>query len=402
MNVPLNDRSEHEGTVMISVASNHLTLTTQTLCVMKNLISYRLMNVTVHYLRVAFFMLVVSLPFSCEGPFADEQAFSKNPNNLREANLMTKGAALTCVPGEPQLLVTGLQSGSGSTIGPDGALYVTEGATGRILRVDPETGDVSTFASGLPPFIVGIGGLMDVVFRGQTAYAIVTIVGPQFGTNDVVGIYRIDGPDTFTVIADIGAFALANPPETAFFVEMGVQYSIETYRGGFLVTDGHHNRVLYVTLDGEISEFRTFDNIVPTGLAISGNTVYMAEAGPIPHLPENGKVVSFDAKSNMVTTVASGARLVVDVEFGRGQTLFALSQGIWDGVEEGSPAEPNTGSLLRVNADGTFSVIATGLDRPTSLEFIGTTAYIVTLAGEVWTIENVGCPPFGNAGLHAK
>ena len=29
-------------------------------------------------------------------------------------------------------LVTGLASGSGSTIGPGGALYVTEGATGRI------------------------------------------------------------------------------------------------------------------------------------------------------------------------------------------------------------------------------------------------------------------------------
>jgi hypothetical protein len=94
--------------------------------------------------------------------------------------------------------------------------------------------------------------------------------------------------------------------------------------------------------------------------------------------------------------VASGARLVVDVELGRGETLFALSQGIWDGVQEGSPALPNTGSLVKVNADGTFDVITTGLDRPTSLEFIGTTAYIVTLGGEIWTIDNVTGPPFGN------
>lgn len=28
-----------------------------------------------------------------------------------------------------------------------------------------------------------------------------------------------------------------------------------------------------------------------------------------------------------------------------------------------------------------------GLDRPTSLEFIGSTAYIVTLDGEVWTVK---------------
>ena len=152
-----------------------------------------------------------------------------------------------------------------------------------------------------------------------------------------------------------------------------------------------------MTRGGEITEIRTFGNIVPTGLAVSGNTVYMAQAGPIPHLPENGKVLSFSPHSSTVKTVASGARLVVDVELGRGQTLFALSQGVWDGVQEGSPALPNTGSLVKVNGDGTFSVITTGIDRPTSLEFIGNTAYIVTLTGEIWTIEDVTCPPFGNS-----
>jgi hypothetical protein len=55
-------------------------------------------------------------------------------------------------------LVTGLEGASGSTIGPDGALYVTEGALGRISRVDPQTGEKTTFASGLPPAIIGIGG----------------------------------------------------------------------------------------------------------------------------------------------------------------------------------------------------------------------------------------------------
>ena len=104
---------------------------------------------------------------------------------------------------------------------------------------------------------------------------------------------------------------------------------MQPYRGGFLVTDGHHNRVLRVTLDGEITELIAFGNVVPTGLAVSGNTVYMAEAGPVPHLPENGKVVSFGPKSPTATEVASGASLLVDVEFGRGRTLYALSQGVW-------------------------------------------------------------------------
>ena len=168
---------------------------------------------------------------------------------------------------------------------------------------------------------------MDVAFIGKTAYVLVTLVGPDVGGSDVVGIYRVDGPDSFTVVADIGAFALSNPPSTPFDVPTGVQYALETYRGGFLVTDGHHNRVLRVTLDGEVTELIAFDNIVPTGLAVSGNTVYMAEAGPVPHLPEDGKVVSFGPKSPTATEVASGASLLVDVEFGRGRTLYALSQG---------------------------------------------------------------------------
>ena len=44
---------------------------------------------------------------------------------------------------------------------------------------------------------------------------------------------------------------------------------------------------------------------------------------------------------------------------------------------------------MRVTHDGTFAVIAEGLNQPTSLEFIGTTAYIVTLGGEIWTVGHV-------------
>jgi sugar lactone lactonase YvrE len=293
-------------------------------------------------------------------------------------------------------LVTGLEGASGSTVGPDGALYVTEGAVGRISRVDPQTGQVTTFASGLPRSIIGFGGPTDLAFVGNTAYVIVTLVGPQFGGSDIVGIYRVDGPTSFTVIADIGAFALENPPETPFVGVMGLQYAIEPYAGGFLVTDGHHNRVLRVTRDGSISVFRAFDNIVPTGLARWGRTVFMAQAGPLPHLPEDGRVLAFTHRPSEVVEVASGAPLLVDVEFGRGRTLFALSQGVWPaGAPEGSPALPDTGALLRVAADGSFVKIADHLNQPTSLEVIGTTAYVVTLAGEIWRIDDVSGPPYG-------
>jgi hypothetical protein len=152
-----------------------------------------------------------------------------------------------------------------------------------------------------------------------------------------------------------------------------VQYALETYRGGFLVTDGHHNRVLRVTLDGEVTEFLAFDNIVPTGLAVSGNTVYMAEAGPVPHLPEDGKVVAINAHSLSVTEVASGGRLLVDVEFGRGRRLYALSQGVFpEGARDGFPALPDTGALMEVNRDGTMTPVIESLNQPPRSSSSGT------------------------------
>ena len=88
--------------------------------------------------------------------------------------------------------------------------------------------------------------------------------------------------------------------------------------------------------------------------------------------------------------MAAGSRLPVDVEFGPRQRLYALSQGVFPpGNPEGSPALPNTGALVKANRDGSFSVVIDRLNQPTSLEFIGKTAYVVTLGGEIWKIKDV-------------
>ena len=299
-------------------------------------------------------------------------------------------------------LVSGLQGASGSTIGPDGAIYVTEGAAGRLTRVDPWNGDTTTYATGLPPSLIGIGGAVDVAFVDEVAYVLVTLADFDVGGADPSGIYRMDSPDSFSLVADISGYALSNPPATDFFLPTGVQYAMEPFRGGFLVTDGHHNRVYWIRLDGAVTEFNVFGNIVPTGLAVYGKTVYVAEAGPTPHDPENGKVVAFEPKSLTPVEIASGAPLLVDVEFGLGRTLYALAQGEWSGQfgGDGSPADPFTGSLVEVNDDGTFSVLADGLNQPTSMEFIGNTAYIVTLGGDILKFDNVSSPPYGRGRRH--
>lgn len=297
-----------------------------------------------------------------------------------------------------RVVSSGLGLTVGSAVGPDGALYVTDASAGTLVRVDPRTGRSRVVADGLPvQGAPGLGGPMDVAFLNGTAYVLVTLVGPDVGGTGVNGIYRIDrfprAPGETattayraTLIADIGAFATANPPATDYFVPSGLQYAFVVHRGAFLVTDGHHNRVYRVTTSGEVSVAAAFENIVPTGIATRGRTVWMTEAGPVPHLPDSGRVVRLDLASQAAVPIASGARLAVDVAVD-GSDVYVLSQGVLpDGAEPGTPALPDTGALYRVGRDGTMRLVVDDLDRPTSLQVIGRTAYVVTLDGEIGAV----------------
>ena len=296
----------------------------------------------------------------------------------------------------PELLVTGLAGGSGSTVGPDGALYVPEPVSGEVSRIDPDTGERTVVASCLPPqVLVGdAGGAMDVAFLDSTMYALTSMVSADVGGSAVTGVFRVED-DTCEVVADIGTWTIENPPppDFDFFVPTGVPYAMEAYRDGFLVTDGHANRVLQVTLDGEVRTVLQLGNVVPLGLDLVDRTVHVALAGPVPHLPEDGQVVSFHVRSAEPELVASGGPLLIDVEAGR-HALYALAQGDFpDGAPEGSPALPDTGQLLVADRDGGLDVVADGLDRPTSLEVLDGDAYVVTYDGEIWRIEDLpGCP----------
>jgi hypothetical protein len=87
--------------------------------------------------------------------------------------------------------------------------------------------------------------------------------------------------------------------------------------------------------------------------------------------------------------------LIVDVEIGGDRTLYALSQGQWDEDAEGSPALPDTGRLVTADRHGRLVPVVDGagnelvLDRPTSLELIGNTAYVTSLTGTITQIDNL-------------
>ena len=299
--------------------------------------------------------------------------------------------------------------GSGSTVGPDGALYVTDSTDGRIRRIHPRHGTVRTYADGLPLQIAGVigGGVADIAFHRRTAYVLVTGVS-EFWTelagspNDPAaeGIYRLDrvgkGKTRTTLIADLYTWSETHPPASPnFFIPGGYTYSMQTYRNGFLVADAHHNRILRVRLNGRISVFTDFaENVVPTGLdRVGRRTVLVGQAGPVPHTPKTGRVVARHADGR-IEPLASGAPLLVDVEVGTQHRLYGLAQGNWpyEGQEGkvGFPAKPNTGHLMLANSNGQFKSVVSGLDRPTTFEIIGGTVFVFTITGKVLRISGLG------------
>ncbi len=313
-------------------------------------------------------------------------------------------------PTSGELLVSDLQSAQGSTVGPDGALYVGEagtgegtafetpegevfpGSTGRISRIDPETGVRNTIADGLPSVGFGDGsatGIVDVAYMGDDLYFLTTGGGAAMGLPDSPnGVYRIEGDD-FELVADIGGFNEDNPVDFEDAGPSGNPFAIQVRGSEFIVSDGNYNRVLRVTTDGDISILASYGNVVPTGLeAEATGPVYMTNLGPGPFAPADGKIVRIALPSGSTTTVASGFPQMIDVEFGQGGQLYGLNFG--DPADEAEGLPPPTGKLLRVNTGtGVMTAIVDGLAAPTSLEFIGDDAFVLNLLGQVWKIEGV-------------
>ena len=219
------------------------------------------------------------------------------------------------------------------------------------------------------------------------------ILGEPFGDPEAHnGLYRIERDGSNTLVADLGQWSVENPPEPAIFIDTGVQFALEPYRGGFLVTDGHHNRVLWVSRHGSIHELAAFGNVVPTGLETAFGRIFVSQMGPIPHRPETGRIVAF-RPGQEPREVANGASMLIDIERGPHGKLYALSQGQWDGIAEGSRALPDTGRLLVVGRHGELTPVVDRhgdelvLDRPTSVEFVGRTAYVVSITGTVYRVD---------------
>ena len=103
----------------------------------------------------------------------------------------------------------------GSTVGPDGALYVSEPSAGEVSRIDPRTGATTTFASGLPTSARTAAARTTSRSCGGTAYVLVGVHHAEAGGAPATSTAStaMDGPSASTLVADIGTFATDEPAD---------------------------------------------------------------------------------------------------------------------------------------------------------------------------------------------
>jgi|CXWL01.1.fsa_nt_gi hypothetical protein len=345
-------------------------------------------------------------------------------------------AAIAAVAGQSALakepeggrsqVVGGLLSPRGLKIGPDGMLYVAEagtggdtkitvdggeyfnGFTGRISKVDPQTGERTTVVKDLPSQAGPEGdsvGPADVAFLGGNLYYLQTHGGAGYGFPDnPTGIYRVNDDGSVALVADIGQFNLTHPIADVTNagqadIEIGGNpYAMIVRDGAFLVTDGNQNQVMKVSADGTITRIAEFSgHPVTTGIASNGGPLFVGGFGQFPFAPAEGNVYQVGYQGGSIAEIADGFSGVTDVEFGPGGLLYALTFADQASSPDAPiPFDVFTGKILRVNNDGTMPPIVDGLNLATGLIFHGDTAYVSNngvsipgvFDGEIVKIEN--------------
>jgi plastocyanin len=283
----------------------------------------------------------------------------------------------------------GFVNPKGMAFGEDGTLYVAEsggpgdvmvplpvnyggtGPIGRNARVSkvPPGGHREDLVTGLPN--LGLYGGAEMLGAASVAVLHGNLYEVAAGHITVSPTLTSIAPDgSSSVVARVGDFNQANPPDrfNGDAVPMGNPFGMIGLGDQLFITDGNYNRLLRVTLDGQISVLACFEHDPTTvGLAAGpdGN-LYVAQFSPAPYIAGSGHIDRVWPDGAVDEKVVDGLTMPIGVVFGKDGAMYVLQF-----ASEFSPQTlqyaPYGGQLLRVNADGTTTPIVTGLVFPTAI-----------------------------------
>jgi len=264
-----------------------------------------------------------------------------------------------------------------SVIGP-----FTGGFTSRISRVRRGGDTAVVIADGFPSSSAAVGdnfGLADLTFDGPQLLALSGGGGCSKGHPEAVSeLVAVERDGTRRSVANLSAWILANPGQkgveqfqTPDYEPDGVWFGMTRHRGRILAVEANHG--LLVEIDPSMAGqarthgpnvslvadlFMMFGDNTYTSLAADGREIYLGTYGRFDNGFAGG-IYKLSPRGNV--QAAGGLTSVIAIAFDREKRLYALQAPIFDGGGAG------LGSLVRINDDGTHTVILSGLASPGSL-----------------------------------
>jgi hypothetical protein len=263
------------------------------------------------------------------------------------------------------------------------------GYSGRVSRIRRD-GTRETVAAGLPSFKDGFGdalGPSDIAWVGGTLYVLIEGGGCTRGLpDDPAGVVRINADGTYTYVANITAFIRANPvaveplcgPEGDCEPD-GVPHSMFAFGNQLYVVETNHSSVLKVNpSNGAIERVSDLSVLDPA-------PIVMMRDGPDFLLGAfDGLILSAERDFGQVEVVDDGYGPIVDI-LAFGNRLYLLETFAAD-----TPWTPETGRVVRVETDGTRTVVASGLNFPIGMANQGNDLYVSTVSYGHGPVEGLG------------
>jgi len=313
------------------------------------------------------------------------------------------------------LIMTGLNSPRGLTLGPDGGVYVTEagvGGAGPCIenRCFGKTGSVSRFlngvqqrvVTGLPSHALASGdqaiGPNDMAFQGADMFVLMGLafdpaVRPSFGSGgELFGtLLQVSAGGQVAEVADVSAYERdVNPAGGVVDTNPFGLLMLPTLR---LVADAGANALLTVAPSGLVNTMAVFPSrptratdAVSTSVAIGPDgAYYVSELTGTPFAASAANIYRVVPRQTP-QVFRSGFTTVTDIDFGPDGSLYVIEHS------RGPVFFAQPGDLVRITPDGERTVLVSNLNRPTSVRVAsdGTVYYtnkgITAGTGEVWKL----------------